>query len=81
MLKEEKTSDESCNCRNKNKWPLKGDNCRAGNVIYKASVITKNETKIYFRLTANHITKRISAQNTTINCKPCVLGTKTSMLT
>ena len=66
----DKTTDESCNCRNKNNCPLNGGNCRTESVIYKATVNTKNETKTYIGLTANQIKKRIAAHNTTINCKP-----------
>ena len=40
LLNKEKITDESCNCRNKNKCPLKSNNCRAENVIYEATVST-----------------------------------------
>ncbi len=70
LTKIEKTTDESCNCRNKNKCPLKGGNCRTESVIYEAAVNTNNETKTYIGLTANQIKKRISTHNTTINCNP-----------
>ena len=70
LLNKEKITDETCNCRDKNKCPLKGGNCRTENVIYEASVSAKNETKTYIGITANQLKKRISTHNTTINCKP-----------
>ena len=42
MLNKEIITDESYNYRNKNKCPLKSNNCTAENDIYKASVSTKN---------------------------------------
>ena len=53
LLNKKKTTDESCNWINKKKCPLKGDNFRAENVIYKVPVSTKNEIKLYIRLMAN----------------------------
>ena len=38
LLNKEKITNETCNCRDKNKCPLKGDNCRTENVIYEASI-------------------------------------------
>ena len=70
MLNKEKITDQSCKCRNKNKYPLKSNNSTAENVIYEASVSTKNETKTYIRFTANQIKKRISTHTTTIYRKP-----------
>ena len=70
LLNKDKITDESCNCRDKNKCPLKGNNCRAENVIHQALVSIKIETKKYIGLTANQIKKRISTHNTPINCKP-----------
>ena len=70
LLNKEKITDKTCNCRDKNKCPLKGGNCRTENVIYEASVSTKNETKTYIGITANQLKKKISTHNTTINCKP-----------
>ena len=45
LLNKEKVINETCNCRDKNKCPLKGGNCKTENVIYEASVRAKNETK------------------------------------
>ena len=64
------SEDETCNCKNKEKCPLKGGNCRAKNVIYKATIKTSNETKSYIGLSANKLKKRIATHRTTINSKP-----------
>lgn len=62
--------DETCNCRNKEKCPLKGGNCRAKNVIYQATVKTDNATKSYIGLSANQFKKRVATHRTTINSNP-----------
>ena len=43
--------------RNKQKCPFEGGDCRAENVIYRATV---NELKIYIGLKANHVKKEIN---------------------
>ena len=61
LLSKEKIIDETFNCWDKNKCPLKGGNCKTENVIYEASVSKKkNETKTYIGLKANQLKKRIS---------------------
>lgn len=65
-----KNEDETCNCRSKDKCPLKGGNCRAKNVIYEATIKTDNECKSYIGLSANQLKKRIATHRTTMNSKP-----------
>ena len=45
--------------------PMAGSktSCRTENVIYKAEVKTKNETKTYIGLTSSEIKKRVSSHN------------------
>ena len=62
----------SYNCRNKQTCPLDGKECRAENVIYKATTKTDNSSKIYTGLSVNQLKKRIATYNTTINSKPNV---------
>ena len=45
LLNKEKITDETCNCREKNKCPQKGGNCRTENVIYEALVSTKKRNQ------------------------------------
>ena len=45
--------DESCNCRKKQTCSLEGEECRAENVIWQATIITDNSSKIYIGLSAN----------------------------
>ena len=40
------TDKSLCNCRDKNQWPLE-IKCLTKNIIYKATVTTKNEIKQY----------------------------------
>ena len=80
LLNNEKIKDESCNCRNSKKCPLKGDNCSAENIIYKASVSTK--MKLIHSLDLRRTKKRRefphTMQQLTANL---VIKTTTSMLT
>ena len=61
--------DESRNCRKKETCPLEGEECRAENVIYQATIKTDITSKIYIGLSANQLKKRISTHNTTIKSK------------
>ena len=45
LLNKEKITDETFNCRDKNKYPLKAGNCRTENVMYEASVSTKKRNQ------------------------------------
>ena len=64
------TKDESCNFRKKQTCPLEGEECRAGNLIYQATIKTVNSSKIYIGLSANQLKKLIATHCTTINSKP-----------
>ena len=64
------SEDETCNCRDKEKCPLKGGMCRAKNVIYQATIKTSNESKSYIGLSANPLKRRVATHRTTINSKP-----------
>ena len=64
------SEDETCNCRDKEKCPLKGGLCRAKNVIYQATIKTSNESKSYIGLSANPLKRRVAVHRTTINSKP-----------
>ena len=48
---------KDCNCRNSNKCPVKG-HCQAKNVIYQATVISKDSTKIYVGSTGRRFKDR-----------------------
>ena len=61
LLNKEKITDQTFN---NIKYPLKCG--RTENVIYEASVSTKNKTKTYIGLIANKLKKSISALSTTI---------------
>ena len=39
--------EKSCNCRNKNSCPLDG-NCQVKNIVYKATVTTEQNYRIYY---------------------------------
>ena len=42
-----KKLDDSCNCRKKENYPMKGGKCRRTNVIYKANILTDNNINTF----------------------------------
>ena len=60
-IKKIKKKNKQCNCR-KYECPLKDSkySCRTENVIYEATVKTKDQTKTYIGLTSQEIKNRIS---------------------
>lgn len=63
------TVSQTCNCRNKDKCPLGGINCRKSNVVYKGTLSTSiNPNKIYIGITegpwkARHAVHKTSFTN------------------
>ena len=55
--KNTETDKSLCNCRDKSQCPLE-NKCLTNNVIYKATVTTKNETKQYIGSTGGPLKKR-----------------------
>ena len=49
---------------------MKGEKCRAKNVINQATIKTSNEIKSYIGLSANPLKRRVATHRTTVNSKP-----------
>ena len=49
--------DKTCNCRDKDSYPLSGK-CLQGNVVYKATITSQIETKVYIGSTGGQFKKR-----------------------
>ena len=62
----EEEKDKPCNCRNKDKCPLKG-NCQETNVVYKAEI--EEENNIINNITGNDNTNSNNNNNNSNNNK------------
>jgi len=63
----------TCNCREKNKCPLKG-NCLSEGIIYQAKVTFESKTKTCVRLTATEFRQGLE----TIRCRSTMKNTTTT---
>ena len=66
MKPEEK--QRKCNCRKKDECPVNGE-CLATNLIYRATVTTKEETKYYIGSTGNSFKERYNQHKASFNSK------------
>ena len=75
LEKDKKTTNKTCNCRNKDLCPLQGK-CLTTNVIYNAEVTSLDKTMIYIGLTDRNPPS--SSGTTTISNLSDTKGTKTA---
>ena len=61
-----KTSEPTCSCSNKQNCPL-NQNCKANNIVYKATVSTKNDEKYYIGLSKTDFKKRLANHYTSFS--------------
>ena len=61
-----KISEPTCSCSNKQNCPL-NQNCKANNIVYKATVSTKNDENYYIGLSKTDFKKRLANHYTSFS--------------
>ena len=54
VLNQQNQNESQCKCAGSFKYPLKGGNCRSMNIVYKATINSEHETKLYIGLCSTH---------------------------
>ena len=66
MNRDESSSVRNCNCRKPNECPV-DNKCQMSDVIYQATVVTDNDSKIYIGSCSTTFKKRYSNHKTSFN--------------